>query len=105
MINRLWYGWTTPENANAFETMLRTDILPEISARKLPGYQGAQIMRRDTPDESEFVTMLSFDSSDAIRLFAGEKLEVALVPESVQGILLRYSSVAYHYEVKADLTA
>ena len=103
MINRLWYDWTTPANADTFELMLRTDILPEISARKLPGYQGAQVMRRDTPDESEFVTMLSFDSFEDIRSFAGEKLEVALVPESVQDILLRYGSVAYHYEVKADL--
>ena len=45
MIARLWHGWTTRENADAYEALLRSEVLPGI--HRIPGYHGAYLLRRD----------------------------------------------------------
>src|SRR5436305_9264597 len=55
MIARLWHGWTKPENANEYEGLLRTWILPEI--HRIQGYNGAWLMRRRAGEEVEFITL------------------------------------------------
>ena len=58
MINRIWYGWTSYENAAAYQSLLETEILPRIANRQIEGYQGAHLLRRDLGNEVEFVTIL-----------------------------------------------
>ena len=77
MIGRFWHGWTTLENADTYERIVRTEVLPEIAARKIAGYRGAHLLRRPLEDEVEFVTIMWFDSLDAIRRFMGDDYEVA----------------------------
>ena len=97
MITRLWRGWTTKENADAYETLLLGEILPAIAARLSKGYGGARVFRRDVPEGVEFLTILTFDSMETIRAFAGEDPEVAHVPAKARAVLSRFDERAQHY--------
>ncbi len=98
MISRVWHGWTTPENADDYERIVTTEVLPEIAARQIPGYRGAHLLRRPSGDEVEFVTIMWFDSLDPIREFMGEDYEVAHVPPQAQAVLARFDQRSQHYE-------
>lgn len=98
MIARIWHGWTTPANAPAYERLLRTEILPGIAAKGLPGYHGAHLLRRETGDDVEFVTILWFDSLDGVRALAGGDYEAAYVPEKAREVLSRFDARSRHYE-------
>jgi antibiotic biosynthesis monooxygenase (ABM) superfamily enzyme len=71
MIERLWHGWTKRADAKAYEEMLRDEIFPSIAARKIHGYRGAELFIREDDNEIEFVTLLRFDSVDAVKEFDG----------------------------------
>ena len=96
MIGRLWHGWTTRENADAYEELLRTKILPGI--HRVEGYKGAYLLRRDADDSVEFVTLTFFESMEAVRAFAGEDYEVAVVPPEARKLLSRFDQKSQHYE-------
>ena len=99
MIGRIWHGWATRENADAYQRIVSNEVLPEIAARRIEGYRGAHLLRRSALDEVEFVTILWFDSLDAVRAFAGEDYEVAHVPPPARGVLARFDERAQHYEL------
>ena len=71
MIARIWHGWTKRADAKTYENMLRDEIFPSIAARNIKGYRGAELFIREEDDEMEFVTLLRFDSLDAVKKFAG----------------------------------
>jgi heme-degrading monooxygenase HmoA len=98
MISRIWHGWTALENADAYETLLRSEILPGIANRGIRGYRGAHLLRRDVPEEVEFVTILWFDSIEAVREFAGPEFEHSVVPEKARRLLSRFDARSQHYE-------
>jgi hypothetical protein len=98
VISRIWHGWTTRENAAAYEALLRSEILPGIASRSIPGLCGAHLLRRDVPEGVEFVTILWFDALDAVREFAGEDYEAAVVPEKARRLLTRFDARSQHYE-------
>jgi len=102
MIMRVWHGWTTPGNAPVYESLLRTEIFTGIAARKIEGYRGISLCRRETCDEVEFVTIMWFDSLDAVRAFAGEEYEKAVVPNKARAVLSRFDAVSAHYETVVD---
>jgi heme-degrading monooxygenase HmoA len=101
VIGRLWHGWTTPENADAYEQLLRGEVLPGI--QRIDGYRGAQLLRREAGEEVAFVTITLFDSLDAVRAFAGDDYEVAVVPPEAQCLLSHYDARSAHYEVRFEL--
>jgi antibiotic biosynthesis monooxygenase (ABM) superfamily enzyme len=105
MIARLWHGWTTPENADRYETLLRTEIFPGILARDIAGFREIELLRRAAANEVEFITIMWFDSLDAIRAFAGESYETAVVPPAARALLSRFDDRSQHYEVKETRTA
>ena len=98
MISRIWHGWTTRENAAAYERLLRSEILPGIAERKIRGLRGAHLLKREVPEGVEFVTILWFESLNAVREFAGEDYENAVVPEKVRRLLRRFDVRSAHYE-------
>lgn len=102
MIARMWRGWTTLENAAAYETLLQTEIMPGIASRKVRGYKGAHLLRRDLESEVEFVTILWFETMDAVREFAGSDYEKAVVPPQARAVLLRFDSRSAHYHTLAE---
>jgi hypothetical protein len=105
MISRIWHGWTTSANADAYESLLKSEIFIGIQNRRIAGYRGIQLFRRNLNDEVEFVTVMWFDAIDAIRAFAGEDYEVAVVPPKARELLLRFDARSQHYEVRAELKA
>lgn len=98
MITRIWYGWTTPENAPLYERLLLNEIFPGIAARNVPGYLGISLGKRAKADEVEFVTIMAFESFGAVRAFAGDNYETAVVPPKARAVLKRFDPVAHHYE-------
>ena len=102
MICRIWHGWTKPANADAYEQLLKREIFIGISARKIDGYRGIQLLRIDHDAETEFVTMMWFTSIDAVRTFAGDDYTRAVVPPKAQELLARYDQRSAHFEVKED---
>lgn len=99
MICRLWRGWTTPENANAYERIVRGEVIPGIEARDIPGFRQIDLMKRNLGDEIEFQTLMWFDTLDAIVAFAGEDYAISHVPPVARGVLKRFDERAAHYEV------
>ena len=102
-IIRIWHGWTTPANADAYEHLLRHEIFTGIRNRRIKGFQHIQLLRRTAEDEVEFVTIMTFDSLDAVREFAGADYEAAVVPPKAQALLSRYDRRSQHYEVREEL--
>ena len=97
MIARLWHGSTTRENADAYETLLKTKILPGI--HRVKGYAGAYLLRRDLTDGMEFATLTLFESLDAVRAFAGKDYKVAVVSPEARKLLSRFDQRSLHYDV------
>src|SRR5690242_8569892 len=100
MIARVWYGWTTRENAPAYEKLLREEVLLDIAKRSIPGYKGAEIFIREAEDdEVEFVTILRFDTIKAVEAFAGKNYEMPVIPPDCKKLLKRRSDRSRHYRV------
>ena len=102
MISRIWHGWTTPENADSYEALLQEEIFVGIRDRSMPGYRGIHLFRRETGAEVEFITLMWFDSLEAVRIFAGDDYEVAVVPPKARLLLKRFDLRSQHYEVRAE---
>jgi heme-degrading monooxygenase HmoA len=96
MITRMWRGWTAHDDADAYERFLREDLFPEVA--KLGGFVGARILRRALGDEEEFVTLVTFESLDAVRAFAGADYETPVIEPEAERLLSRYEQRAVHYE-------
>ena len=103
MISRIWHGYTTHENADAYETLLKKEIFHNIGDRQIKGYKGIQLFRRKLETEEEFITIMWFDSFDSVRAFAGEDYETAVVPPKARKLLSRFDARSQHYDVKAKI--
>jgi antibiotic biosynthesis monooxygenase (ABM) superfamily enzyme len=99
MICRVWRGWTSPDNADAYERIVRREVIPGIEARNIPGFKHIDLMRRDLGDEVEFQTIMWFDSLDSIKAFMGEDYTVSHVPLEARAVLNSFDDRAAHYEV------
>ena len=100
-IRRIWHGWTTPANADRYERLLKEEIFVGIGDRAIPGFQGIELLRRDAEHEVEFVTIMRFDSLDAVRAFAGEDYEKSVVPPEARAVLVRFDDRSQHYVIRA----
>ena len=97
MISRHWRGLAKEGYADAYVEHLQTETFPAI--RALAGFEGASILKRDVPGGVEFLVITRWKSLDAIHAFAGEHVELAVVPEKVQAMMVEYDSTVAHYEV------
>jgi len=100
MICRIWHGWTTPANADSYERLLREEIFGGIERRGLAGFRGIDLLRREAGGETEFVTLMWFDSLEAVAAFAGDDYEVAVLPPAARALLARFDARSAHYSVK-----
>ena len=104
MIGRIWHGWTSPGNADTYERLLKEEIFPGIAAKRVSGYRGIQLFRRPIEDdEVEFITIMWFDSFEAVTQFAGEDYERAYVPPAAREVLARFDERSQHYEIRERL--
>jgi heme-degrading monooxygenase HmoA len=95
MITRLWHGYTRPEDADTYQEMLLRTILPGI--HRIAGYRGSYVLRKDSDDEVEFITLTFWESMDAIRAFAGPSLTKAVIVPEAEKLLTRYDERSTHY--------
>jgi len=102
MISRIWHGWTTSGNADIYEKLLKSEIFVGIQNRQIPGFNSIQLLRREIGNEVEFITIMIFDSLAAVREFAGENYEAAVVPEKARAVLSRFDQTSQHYEIRAE---
>jgi antibiotic biosynthesis monooxygenase (ABM) superfamily enzyme len=98
-VKRIWHGWTTPENAGVYETLLREEVSVGIEAMKLGGLRRFEMMRRPAGDEVEFVTIMEFDGIDAVKAFVGEDYEKCYVPAAARSVLKRFDERSAHYDL------
>jgi heme-degrading monooxygenase HmoA len=98
MIARMWHGWTKPADADAYENLLRNEMFP--SMRRIQGFEGAHLLRRAAGEEVEFVTITLFTSLDAVRRFAGDDYETAVLHPQAAGLLSRYDAKSVHYDIR-----
>jgi antibiotic biosynthesis monooxygenase (ABM) superfamily enzyme len=102
VITRLWRGWTTTENADAYQQFLLGDLFP--SMRSVPGFRGADVLRRRESDEVAFITLTRFDSLDDIRKFAGEDYGVPVLERQALALLSHYDERALHFDTASFTT-
>jgi len=102
MIARHWRGWTRLQDADIYETLIKTKVLPEL--KKIEGYCGGYVLRSDAAEESEFVVVNLFHSLDSVRQFAGENYAVPVFEPEARRLLTRFDTVASHYQVRVDTT-
>ena len=99
MICRLWRGWATHQNADAYERIVRDQVIPDIEARRIPGFRAIDLIRRERERDVEFMTLMWFDSLDAVKAFMGDDYEAAHVPTEAQAVLADFDKRSAHYQV------
>ena len=99
MIARIWHGYTKPEHADSYEAMLKPEMLPGIG--KVPGYRGGFVLRRPLEGEVEFITIMIWDSIDALKTVAGPNYTVSIIPEDRLKYLARHDAHAAHFEIQS----
>src|SRR5215471_13587230 len=100
MIARHWRGWTKLENADAYEALLKNNVLPGL--KRIEGYRGGYIFRAHGTEEAEFVVVNFFDSIAAVEQFAGPNYATPVFEPEAKALLSRVEPIAMHYEVKAN---
>jgi hypothetical protein len=100
MIARHWRGWTLPQDAEAYERLLKETVLPDL--KTIEGYRGGYIFRKDGTQEVEFVVVNLFESPEAVQRFAGENYSVAVFEPEAKRLLCKADPQATHYEVRGN---
>ena len=100
MIARVWTARTTPARVAAYAEHLRTRVLPQL--RRLDGYAGASLLRRDADGGTELIVVTRWRSLDAVRAFAGDDPDVAVVEDEAAAVLSRYDTRVRHYEIVTE---
>ena len=103
MAARIWQGFTTPENAGAYERFLKTEFMPSVEKKSIPGYRKFQLLKKEEKDGVAFITIMWFDTLDQIKAFAGDDYEKSVVHPKAHALLKKYDSHARHFELKHEL--
>lgn len=103
MISRIWHGYTTKENADKYESLLKEEVFVGIEQKNVKGYKGIRLLRRELEDETEFTTIMQFERIEDVKQFAGEDYETAYVPAKARMILKRFDPKSVHCEVIYEL--
>lgn len=100
MITRVWHGWTRTDESGVYHDHYRDDVVPTL--RTIPGFRGARLLRRTVGEETEFVSVTMFEDLDAIRGFAGDDFQTAVVSDVARGVLVRFDDTVAHYETAVE---
>ena len=98
MIKRIWHGWTSIEQADQYEKLLKQEIFPGIEAKMIEGYLSIELLKRSHEKEIEFITIMSFDSWEAIEQLVGPDTAASYVPAKAREVLSRWDDRSQHYE-------
>jgi len=101
MIARIWRGWAPLATADDYQRHYETEVSGHL--RAVSGFRGGRLLRRDDGPEVMFTSITFFTSLDAIRGFAGDDFELAVVEETARQALSRWDERVAHHQVIADL--
>ena len=96
-VKRIWHGWTTQENADAYQDLLHREVFPGIESKRISGYRCVELFRKELGEEVEFMTIMTFDSIESVKNFQGKDYEKSYVPEKAQKLLNRWDEKAAHF--------
>jgi hypothetical protein len=96
MITRMWRGWTSVGDAGSYQDFLLTTLFPTL--RDIPGFLGAEVLRRQEGTEAAFVTLVRFEDMADVLAFAGEDYETPVLEPEALRLLSRYDDHAVHFE-------
>ena len=102
-IIRTWKGWTSIENAPIYEDMLINEVFPAVKRKGVEGLEKVSISTLEKNHEMEFFLVLQFDSLESVKMFAGEKYDMAYIPDNAKRVLSRYGKTAQHFTLKEEL--
>jgi heme-degrading monooxygenase HmoA len=100
MIARHWKGIAKPELADAYEQHLLSETFPHLL--QIKGFIKASILKRRLAAGIEFLIITQWDSLSSIKAFAGEDIEIAVIPQKVREMMVHYDDKAFHYEVAKE---
>src|SRR5258708_33635051 len=101
MVERVWSGRAqTPGVATAYAAYFQRVVVPELKA--VPGYRGSRLSQRETAGGVELVVSTTWDSLDAIRGFAGDDIERAVVHREAAALLAGYDRAVRHFEIVSE---
>jgi len=100
MIGRVWRGQTTSANAEAYCSFVTTKVFPALGT--IPGHRGAYLLRRNHQSGVEFLVITLWDSMQAVRQFAGDDPEKAVVEPEARAVLSNFDDFVRHYEIVRD---
>ncbi len=101
MIVRIWRCTVSQEKLSEYLQHFQQSVYAE--AKRLKGFRKVKILKRNT-DNAVDLTVISFwESLDAIRGFAGDNIETAVVAPTAQAILLTFETTVTHHEVILNL--
>lgn len=104
MIARIWHGYTSPQQAQPYENLLKEEIFVGIENKKIPGYKGIQLLKRDLGDEVEFTTIMWFENIQSVKHFVGEDYSKAYIPDTAKQLLSRFDVESIHCELLTSST-
>lgn len=100
MICRMWHGWTSLENADAYDSYLKNELFPRVR-RELEsrGYRGFHVLSGRRGQEVEFATLVWFESLEAVQSFAGANYEIPVISERARKLLSHFDNRCEHYQL------
>jgi heme-degrading monooxygenase HmoA len=97
MIVRMWRGQAEAANADAYQRFVTGHVFAGLPA--IPGHRGAYLLKRPVGEEVEFIAVTLWESLDAIRGFAGDDIERAVVEPEARAVLSSFEDVVRHFEL------
>ena len=101
MIARIWHGWAPPATADDYQRHYQGEVGENL--RAVSGFRGAQLLRHEDGREVMFTSITFFTSLDAVRGFAGDDYERAVVEDTARRALSHWDERVAHHEVVAEL--
>jgi heme-degrading monooxygenase HmoA len=97
----MWRGSAIRERADDYVKHLQQSVVPELC--QIDGFKGVYLLRRNLSNDVEFVVLTFWESMEAIRKFAGENPELAVVAPAAQKLFREYDPMVKHFEVVLNI--
>jgi len=100
MIARRWRGWAdSAANADAYVAHFERSVRPRLA--QTGGFVDATVERVEHEGgRTEIVVVTRWESLDAVRAFAGDELEAAVVEPEARAVLDEYDARVRHIELR-----
>ena len=103
MIARIWKARATTERASEYAEYLQSTVVPEL--RAIHGYQGVTLLERAREGVVDVTVITWWESLEAVRAFAGEAVDTAVVHDTAARMLVDFDRQVAHHRVVVDSRA